>query len=395
MTVAIDTLDAATRPYRPYGAASELFYSHDREILIEGPAGTGKTRAILEKCHLLCQEAPHIRVLWVRATRAAMSESVLATFEQKVLPEDSPIAHGPRRENRHAYHYPNGAQIVLGGLDKVDRIMSSDYDVICVFEATEVKLDDWEKLMTRGRNYKLPWQQQIADCNPAGPRHWLLQRAKAGTMAHLRSVFEDNPSIDPKYLLDLAALTGHRRARLYEGRWMAASGAVYPDIERCFVDHIDPPPGRLVGGIDFGWTNPFAALGGTVYIDEDGKNILYVWYERYKKRTLISEHAKALPTGHVWWADPSEPGSITEIRRADHGIYKAHNSILVGINAVSRRIDDGRLKISKRCSALHAEVEAYRYREDSDSEKPLDELNHACDALRYLVMGVDQGRVAA
>lgn len=387
-------IDPQTRPYRPWGSARALFYSQAREVLIEGPAGTGKTRAVLEKCHLLCQEIPNLRVLWLRATRASMSESILVTFEQKVLPPESYLVYGAKRPQRHSYDYQNGAQIILGGLDNVERIMSSDYDLICVFEATEVSLGDWETLLTRGRNYVLPWQQQIADCNPAGARHWLIQRGKSERMLHLKSVFGDNPSITNTYVEGLSQLSGHRRARLYEGLWVAASGTVYPDIGRCFVEHFDPPAGRLVGGMDFGWTNPFAALGATVYVDEDERSIVYIWYERYKSKCLISEHANALPTGHVWFADPSEPGSIVELHRAGHGVHKAHNDILVGVNAVTRRIDAGTLQISKRCKALRAEVEAYRYSEDSDSEKPIDEFNHACDALRYLIMGVDQGRVA-
>ena len=382
------------QPYTPLGAAAELFYSHDREVLIEGPAGTGKTRAILEKCHLLCEEVPGLRVLWLRATRASVSESVLATFENKVLVVDSYLTKGAKRPQRRSYDYRNGAQIVIGGLDQVSRIMSSEYDIICVFEATEVHLDSWETLLTRGRNNALPWQQQIADCNPAGPQHWLIKRAGTEDMRHLASRFKDNPSLTPEYLETLATkLSGHRRARLYDGLWVGASGAVYPDIDSCFVEHFDPPPGRLVGGIDFGWTNPFAALGGTVYIDDD-RAILYIWYERYRSHCLIAAHAKALPTGHVWFADPSEPASIAEIHRAGHSIHKAYNDILVGVNAVTRRIDTKTLLISKRCTALRAEVEAYRYKEDSDSEKPIDESNHACDALRYLVMGIDQGRVA-
>ena len=37
-----------SRPYGPRGAAAELFGCRDPEVLIEGPAGTGKTRAVLE-----------------------------------------------------------------------------------------------------------------------------------------------------------------------------------------------------------------------------------------------------------------------------------------------------------------------------------------------------------
>jgi phage terminase large subunit len=82
------------------------------------------------------------------------------------------------------------------------------------------------------------------------------------------------------------------------------------------------------------------------------------------------------------------------MRRAGIRCVPAMNDILIGINAVNARIDSGTLHISDRCKALKAECEAYHYPDDKSTEKPVDEFNHAMDALRYLVMGVDKGKVA-
>ncbi len=394
MTTTFPDIPAHSRPYQPHGAAKALFYCRDFEVLIDGPAGTGKTRACLEKVHLLAQEVPGMRALLVRKTRASMTETVLTTFEEKVLPSGARLKFGPKRSGRHSYRYPNGSQLVVGGLDNVERIMSSEYDVIVVFEATEISENDWEMLLTRLRNHVLPFQQAIADCNPSHPGHWLIRRAKSGRMTRLISRHEDNPAVTSEYLDRLSELSGHRRSRLYEGLWAAAEGLVYPNAEKCFVDHFEAPAGRLVGGIDFGWTNPFAALGGSVYSDENAHEILYVHYERYRTRTLLRDHARALPGGYVWFADPSEPRSIVELRHAGHNVRAATNDIIIGINAVNSRLEAGALLISKRCTALRTELRAYRYPDDKATEIPLDEFNHACDALRYLVMGVDRGKVA-
>jgi phage terminase large subunit len=35
--------------YEPFGTAYDVIYSRSRELLVVGPAGTGKSRAILEK----------------------------------------------------------------------------------------------------------------------------------------------------------------------------------------------------------------------------------------------------------------------------------------------------------------------------------------------------------
>src|SRR5215469_13273235 len=108
----------ANRVYQAYGAARKLWGCRDEEILMEGPAGTGKTRAILEKMHFCAMKYPGFRGLIVRKTRESLTNSVLVTLEEKVIPKDSPILDGPQRRLRQTYHYPNGSEIDVGGMDK-------------------------------------------------------------------------------------------------------------------------------------------------------------------------------------------------------------------------------------------------------------------------------------
>src|SRR5258708_3850911 len=97
-----------SRKYKAYGTAAELWTRRDDEVILSGPAGTGKSRACLEKVHACCLRWPGCRWLIVRKTRESLTESGLVTFEEKVLPENSPIAAGAQRRMRQAYHYPNG-----------------------------------------------------------------------------------------------------------------------------------------------------------------------------------------------------------------------------------------------------------------------------------------------
>ena len=116
-----------------------LFRCKDPEVLLEGPAGTGKTRALLEYVNYLCEEYPGIRVLIFRKTRTSMNESVLVTWEEKVLWENHPAKVGDaHRNNRQHYRYPNGSHVVIGGMDNSDRIISTEYDVAACIEDTEV-----------------------------------------------------------------------------------------------------------------------------------------------------------------------------------------------------------------------------------------------------------------
>src|SRR5438270_14032016 len=71
--------------YNPRGACADIFTMQDPQIVVSGPAGTGKSRAILEKVHLACLNHPGLRALMVRKTRRSLTESAMVTYEKHVL----------------------------------------------------------------------------------------------------------------------------------------------------------------------------------------------------------------------------------------------------------------------------------------------------------------------
>src|SRR5206468_951814 len=79
-------------------------------------------------------------------------------------------------------------------------------------------------------------------------------------------------------------------AQEYEGNFIALQGAVYPDFAKAEVEVERLPEGRLVGGIDFGWRNPFAAIWGVI----DANDVLWLGCERYLRSVALHRHAAAL-----------------------------------------------------------------------------------------------------
>lgn len=146
----------------PYGANREIFRCRDCEALLAGPAGTGKSRAALEKLHLCALKYPGMRGLMVRKTRASLTQTGLVTFQEKVLHE---LDNVEWRTQEQEFRYSNGSRIVVAGLDKPSKVMSSEYDIAYVQEATELTENDWESITTRLRNGMVPYQQIMADCN--------------------------------------------------------------------------------------------------------------------------------------------------------------------------------------------------------------------------------------
>ena len=194
------------RPYQPFRAARALLLSREPEVILAGPAGTRKSRAALEKLHLVATRYPGSRLLILRKTRKSLTSSALVTFEHKVLPARHPILSGPSRTHRSVYSYPPkdglaGSEIDVGGLDNPTKVMSAEYDLIYVQEALELSEEEWEVLTTRLRNHVVPYQQLLGDCNPDPPSHWIKQRADkdglagSGGLTLLESRHEDNPEL--------------------------------------------------------------------------------------------------------------------------------------------------------------------------------------------------------
>ena len=105
------------------------------------------------------------------------------------------VYYGGSKEEPAQYRFKNGSKVVIGGLDKSTRIMSTEYDIVYVQEATEISLDDLEMIKTRLRNWKISFQQLLMDCNPAGDKHWLKLRCNDKLCKLIESRHEDNPRL--------------------------------------------------------------------------------------------------------------------------------------------------------------------------------------------------------
>ncbi len=154
------------------------------------------------------------------------------------------------------------------------------------------------------------------------------------------------------------------------------------------------PSARWVGGIDFGFRNPFAALWGIL----DNDDVLWLVGEHYARQKPLSYNAERIPKRVTWYADPSGAMERCELRKADFVVRQGKNALQLGIAAVTARLANGTLKVLEgRCPNLLHEAGLYRWDDSAterDSETPVDAHNHALSALRYLVASLDAGKMA-
>lgn len=381
MTTALD--EDVTVRYEPRGAARQLFKTRDSEVVMAGPAGTGKSLAALFRVHLAALHNPNIRCLIVRKTAVSLTSTTLVTFEKKVaadaLARGIVTWFGGSAREAACYRYSNGSVIVVGGMDKPEKIMSAEYDLVFVDEATELTVDDWEAIATRLRNGALSWQQQIAACNPGPPSHWLKQRCDQGEATMLTSRHRDNPAYmnadgtptekGRDYFAKLDKLTGVRKARLRDGIWAAAEGQIYEgwdDAVHLVDTRILPDTWTRYWTVDFGFTNPFVLQCWA----EDGDGRLWLYREIYYTRRLVEDHARHIlrlvrrcadccdskAEGHdchtceacrLEWTEPRPRAVICDHDAEDRatlerhlgmGTQAAHKSVSDGIQAVQSRL---------------------------------------------------------
>lgn len=428
------------RPFWPRGAAKDLLYAKEQEVLICGPTGTGKSRPALEKLNLIATKYPGARLAMLRRTRKSLTQSAMVTFENHVLPAGFPCKfHGGDQE----YRYPNGSRIIVGGLDQASKIMSTEFDVMYIMEATEVTEEQWEKCLTRLRNGKVPYQQLIADCNPDAPSHWLKLRCDRGATRLLNSWLKDNPIFfDPiteewteeglRYRAILENMTGVRRLRLLDGKWAAAEGIVYdlwdPDTHLIDAAQFNAMVGREPDAplsipydwprfvsIDFGYVDPMAIQWWA--LDHDHR--MYLYREIYVTGQLVEDMAEVIR--HYSQAEELT-AMVTEHDRDARGILErrlgiyttpAIKDIETGIQAVRARLrvqPDGKprlfilrdalvepdlaLMAAKKPFCTAQEFESYIYdpkpsHTAAAREQPIDKDNHGLDSLRYACMYVE------
>lgn len=421
-------LKPENKPYRPYGGAREVLLCKDDAILIDGPAGTGKSIGLLTKGFIVAEKYAGARILLIRKTRKSMTESILVTWESKVVPTGHPCLRGASRKVRQSYEFTNGSNVVVGGMDSDHEaaVMSTDYDLILVFEGTELSESDIDKLFTRLRNYVVPYQQLIVDVNPSHSRHHLIQAVHAGKMKRIISVHQDNPLLyDHKsmdwtpqgraYLAKLDKLSGHRRLRLRDGKWANAEGVVYDTFSDSLhiIEKSIPSHWRRIRSIDFGFTNPFVCQWWA--IDEDGR--IYRYRELYGTRRIVEDWAKKimeLSVGETIEATVSDHDAEDRATLERHGIetVPAHKAVQPGIQAVEARLrvaEDGRPRLflvrdaieerdptlleAKSPTCTDEELDCYVYppgkNGKSKKEEPVKENDHGCDAMRYAVAYVD------
>lgn len=261
----------------------------------------------------------------------------------------------------------------------------------------------------------VPGAKLFGTTNPDNPAHWLrkewlLRPRETGTRSW-HFTMDDNPHLDAAYVARMKrTYTGLWYRRFILGHWVQAEGAIYDmwDEERHVVD-ILPRIVRWIGqGIDYGTTNPFAAL--MLGLGEDGR--LYFTNEwRYSSKSarrsltdmeysrrlrdwnasIVRPHEGGQPGVRPEWTvvDPSAASFITQLFRDGLTPVGGDNSVIDGIRLLASLLASGALKVHRSCSGWREEAPGYvwdaKWAAEHGEDRPIKADDHSLDGGRYVV----------
>ena len=370
--------------------------------------GAGKSRIGCEKINYLALQYPGAQFAIVRKTRSSLTATTQRTFIRDVL--DMRYVVGRNKSEDWIEVARSGqepSRIWFMGLDPdpvtgvPSKIGSFDGAAIFLDEAVEATEGDWILLLGRLRDPRMPYHQLMSATNPSSPNHWLKRRFTPpipGERDYFHATATDNTLLPPDYQEMIQSLPDNVFGkRLGRGLWVMAEGAIY-HLPEGQVRREPGPWKRIVAGIDWGFVHAFACE----IIGVSGSGRLSVLGEVYRHGTLLEDIIPALLRLQealkieAFYADPSEPEYIATCQRKGLQVVPATNDVGPGINAVATAIRQG-MTVDPACTGLLTELPEYRWAPERSTgglkEKPVEEGDDACDALRYAVMALAEAGV--
>ena len=262
------------------------------------------------------------------------------------------------------------------------------------------------------------------NCNPGGPIHWFktnwIDKHQEKKLLYLHFTMDDNLSLSEKVKEKYRNMyAGVFYLRYIKGLWRAAEGLIYTMFtdENLYSDEERPVALKSTGtrmiAVDYGTTNPCVFLdtwddGRTIWVDRE-----YRWDSRSEEARRsaspqktdsqyaddMAEFMGTRPEDQcVILVDPSAASFIAELRKRGWMVKPAENEVLDGIRKVGTMTERRRIRINRKCSGLIPEMQSYVWDEkavERGEEKPVKQMDHGPDALRYRINALPKWRIAA
>ncbi len=259
------------------------------------------------------------------------------------------------------------------------------------------------------------------NCNPGGPLHWFkvnwIDKCRQKKLLYLHFTMDDNLSLSEKIKAKYRSMyAGVFFLRYIKGLWKTAEGLIYTMFtDANLYDQLDDRTRHIsskVIAVDYGTTNPCVFLetwddGETIWVERE-----YRWDSRSEEARRSANPQKtdaqyaddmAAFMGNrpedqcLIIVDPSAASFIQELRSRGWVVKEADNEVLDGIRKVGALYAKRQIRINRNnCKGLISETQSYVWDDkaaERGEEKPVKQLDHGPDALRYRVNALPAWRI--
>jgi len=318
-----------------------------------------------------------------------------------------------RKQPIPTYQFPNGWMIEVHSSDDPDSLRGPTFSAVWYDEVAKGTEKSFDILMPTLLAAKGKF---LGTTTPRGKQNWIYRKL------YLKSCPPGHPDHDPDiYNPVYAAVSGsswdnvanlsHDALKQLEdqygkdsafgsqeisGEFVSYEGLVYQWSEANYLPAGSLPDERdysqIVGGIDFGWTDPAA-----VYVLGYKDGVWYVidgLYESKLEPNQLATQIGVLGERYrvpEWFADSARPDAIADLNSRGIPVTPTIKpKIEDRVREMAAFTDNFRFKVSYRCPDVRSELQMYQYPEEyklvrDKNRNPIDKHNHALDAIGYAV----------
>lgn len=349
--------------------------------VIPGGTSAGKTFGILPilidkaikndfmEISVVSESVPHLR-------RGALKD-----FE-KIMHSTNRWRDDGMNKSLLKYTFHNGSFIEFFSVDQPDKLRGARRNILYINECNNVDFEAYNQLAIRTSH------EVWLDYNPTH-EFWVHTEIIPDRDAEtLTLTYKDNEALADSIVKEIEKAREKAKTSQYWANWWnvyglgktgSLEGVIFNNWKQ--IDTI-PEGARLIGiGLDFGYSNdPTAIIEVYKYNDKRILNEIC-----YRTGMVNKDIAAVLPSNTFVYADSAEPKSIEEIRRFGINIMpvlKGRDSIMFGISTMQ----DQSYLVTSSSLNLIKELRYYTWQTDKTGKKinkPIDNYNHAIDAVRY------------
>jgi phage terminase large subunit len=362
-------------------AINKILALKKRIKIIQGGTSAGKTFGILPilidkaakkgglEISVVAESIPHLR-------RGALRDFL------KVMKWTNRFVDERYNKSLLKYEFANGSFIEFFSADDSKKLRGGRRNILYINECNQISFESFLEMSIRTKD------EVFLDYNPTA-EFWVQTELEGQEDAEkIILTYKDNEALDVGIVDQIEKNIKKAETSNYWKSWVDVyvnglmgklEGIVFSNWKQ--IDTI-PKEARLVGiGLDFGYTNdPTSCI--EIYKHNEKRILNEIVYQT---GMLNSDIANKLPKDVPVYADSAEPKSIADIQRYGitiKGVTKGRDSINYGIDVMQRE----NYLVTSNSTNLIKELRSYCWDTDKTGKrlnKPIDNYNHAIDAVRY------------